>query len=517
MIKTNKRILSSMLALVFMLTFVFQVAIVSAEETPTLEISYEKEQYDVDEVFIATVQLSNARFNGIQVAVYFDPQVVTLVKTDGTSVDGLSAGPALALSTVQRTDMFNSGTYSGIFTATGTSADVQNGLLTYGLYVNENQIEVPGGIYQIEGGELFDVLGIRFKAIADGDPNIHFATENSPVYDDSLVEGYGVNDGTGPITCTLVEPTITIGEGSGDVPVTGVELDEDEITLEVGQTQQLTATVQPSDATDKTVTWSSSDDDLATVVDGLVTAIAEGSATITVTTNDGGFTDECVVIVTDTSSPTHLQIGSISGEVDSNVTVPVSIVNAQDVTGYQVNIIYDETKLDFVKVESSITADEGAFVGEAVEPGNIGVALGDDDEISLNGDTEIFTIEFTIKAEENIAVEGAYYDDVEDKLVPNKAIISDADANEIEIDVVAGQVTGTVSGPDYGNADGEGEITVADVTFTLKVALGIVQSDEDIRERADVNGSGKVTVADAVLILRYLAAGGNFTFPVQGD
>lgn len=214
---------------------------------------------------------------------------------------------------------------------------------------------------------------------------------------------------------------------------------------------------------------------------------------------------------------TYLQIGSVSGEVGSNVTVPVSIVNAQDVTGYQVNIIYDETKLDFVKVESSISADEGAFVGELVENGNIGVALGDDDEISLNGNTEIFTIEFTIKAAGDIAVEGAYYDDVEDKLVPNKAIISDADANEIEIEVNAGQVTGTVSGPDYGNADGDGEITVADVTFTLKVALGIVQSDEDIRERADVNGSGKVTVADAVLILRYLAAGGNFTFPVQGD
>ncbi|HHX70283.1 MAG TPA: hypothetical protein GX708_19805, partial [Gallicola sp.] len=214
---------------------------------------------------------------------------------------------------------------------------------------------------------------------------------------------------------------------------------------------------------------------------------------------------------------TYLQIGSVSGEVGSNVTVPVSIVNAQDVTGYQVNIIYDETKLDFVKVESSISADEGAFVGELVGNGNIGVALGDDEEISLNGNTQIFTIEFTIKAEGAIAVEGAYYDEVNGVLVPDKAIISDGAADEMEIDVVAGQVTGTVSGPAYGDADGQDGITTADVTYTLKVALGIVQSDEDIRERADVNGSGRVTVADAVLILRYLAAGGNFIFPVEGN
>ncbi len=87
----------------------------------------------------------------------------------------------------------------------------------------------------------------------------------------------------------------------GTVPqvnVTGVSLDQDSITLEAGETAVLKATVEPSDATDKAVTWSSSDEAVATVKNGTVTAVAAGTAVITVTTADGGFTAECAVTVT---------------------------------------------------------------------------------------------------------------------------------------------------------------------------------------------------------------------------
>lgn len=67
--------------------------------------------------------------------------------------------------------------------------------------------------------------------------------------------------------------------------------------MNVSDTETLTATVAPTDATVQTVTWSSSDDNVATVEDGLVTAIGAGTATITVTTVDGGFTDTCEVTV----------------------------------------------------------------------------------------------------------------------------------------------------------------------------------------------------------------------------
>ena len=85
------------------------------------------------------------------------------------------------------------------------------------------------------------------------------------------------------------------------VSVTGVELDVTEIELEVGQTAVLTATVLPEDATDKTVTWSSSAPEIVSVdKDGNVQGLAVGDAVITVTTTDGGKTAECIVTVPQT-------------------------------------------------------------------------------------------------------------------------------------------------------------------------------------------------------------------------
>jgi parallel beta-helix repeat protein len=88
------------------------------------------------------------------------------------------------------------------------------------------------------------------------------------------------------------------------VAVTGVSITEGDQELEIGQTVQLTAVVEPGDANNKNVSWSSSDKAVATVsATGLVTAVAEGIATITVTTEDGNMTDSITVTVADSSGP----------------------------------------------------------------------------------------------------------------------------------------------------------------------------------------------------------------------
>ena len=82
------------------------------------------------------------------------------------------------------------------------------------------------------------------------------------------------------------------------VPVTGVTLDTKSIELVIGNTKQLTATVAPSNATNKAVTWTSSKEAVATVSQsGQVKAVGAGTATITVKTADGGFTAICTVTV----------------------------------------------------------------------------------------------------------------------------------------------------------------------------------------------------------------------------
>ncbi|MCK1065080.1 Ig-like domain-containing protein [Pluralibacter gergoviae] len=84
------------------------------------------------------------------------------------------------------------------------------------------------------------------------------------------------------------------------IAVTGVEVTPATVSLVVGASQQLSGSVLPVDATNKALSWSSSDEEIATVTDnGLVKAIAAGSATITATTSDGSFTDTSAITVTE--------------------------------------------------------------------------------------------------------------------------------------------------------------------------------------------------------------------------
>jgi hypothetical protein len=81
--------------------------------------------------------------------------------------------------------------------------------------------------------------------------------------------------------------------------VTGISLNKTTLELPVGGTETLTAAVLPANAANKALTWGSSNTAIATVTAGQVTAMTVvGSATITVTTSDGSFTDTCVVTVT---------------------------------------------------------------------------------------------------------------------------------------------------------------------------------------------------------------------------
>jgi len=89
------------------------------------------------------------------------------------------------------------------------------------------------------------------------------------------------------------------------VDVTGVTVSPETAEIKyIGATTKLTAAVAPYNATIKTVSWSSSNEDVATVSStGLVTAISKGTATITATTTDGGFSDMCIITSLDEPLP----------------------------------------------------------------------------------------------------------------------------------------------------------------------------------------------------------------------
>jgi len=108
--------------------------------------------------------------------------------------------------------------------------------------------------------------------------------------------------------------------GNKDTPVsvTGVSLSETALTLDETDTETLTATVEPADATNKAITWTTSDNTVASVSQtGEITANAFGTATITVTTADGNKTATCTVSVRGVPTPTSepLSFGTLTVSV----------------------------------------------------------------------------------------------------------------------------------------------------------------------------------------------------------
>ena len=156
--------------------------------------------------------------------------------------------------------------------------------------------------------------------------------------------------GTATITATTEDggftSTCAITVENSTVSVTGVTLSVSSKTIVVDEEFTLTATVAPSNATNKNVTWSTSNSGVATVSNGTVTGKAAGSATITVTTSDGNFTATCAVTV-NTSGGGGGSSGSTGIVTDSLSAGQVVIMIARDadnemtsISGYGVGTSY---------------------------------------------------------------------------------------------------------------------------------------------------------------------------------
>lgn len=158
-----------------------------------------------------------------------------------------------------------------------------------------NQILVNAG--SADGGVMWYALGTDTTSVPADDKwstNIPSGKDEGNYY----VWYKVVGDNNHVCTVAPACVTVTIGpEISSNVAVTGVALDKDTMTLTVGGTDTLTAIVTPDNATNKAVIWSTSDSTVATVNNGVVTAVGVGTAIITVTTEDGLFTDTCTVTV----------------------------------------------------------------------------------------------------------------------------------------------------------------------------------------------------------------------------
>lgn len=145
----------------------------------------------------------------------------------------------------------------------------------------------------------------------------------------------------------------TVSEATVVIPVEGVTLSEKNLLLTVGDTSTLTATITPANATNKKVSWSSDSEIVTVDTTGKITAVAPGSATITVTTDDGGATAACSV--------------TVSKKVLTEVTFP-SVSKSVEAGTLLKNVALSKSSDDYGTFawKNSDTAVTGAMTGAEV-------------------------------------------------------------------------------------------------------------------------------------------------------
>lgn len=189
---------------------------------------------------------------------------------------------------------------------------------TTSLTVSENAI-VDAKNGGISAKQISNPINTDISATSSNGGIVFDGTEGTVYGNVTLQEDLEIGEGESldiPSGASLTignDATLTVDGGklTGNIPtngvvykVTEVKLDKTNLSLEVGDTATLTATVEPDEASNKNVTWSSDGTSVATVDDtGKVTAISVGSATITATTQDGNKTATCTVTVTASPEP----------------------------------------------------------------------------------------------------------------------------------------------------------------------------------------------------------------------
>ncbi|MDR1714496.1 MAG: Ig domain-containing protein [Prevotella sp.] len=174
-------------------------------------------------------------------------------------------------------------------------------------YIEVISVELDRATLNLEPGQQ-QTLAATVKPDNATDKTVTWTSSNTTV---ATVDNYGtitaVASGTAIITAkagnTVATCTITVARAV--IAVASIELNKTTLTLTAGDSETLTATVAPSNATDKTVTWTSSNTSVATVdVNGKVTAIAKGTATIVAQTSNNK-TANCTITVNDASIPLY--------------------------------------------------------------------------------------------------------------------------------------------------------------------------------------------------------------------
>ena len=337
-----------------------------------------------------------------------------------------------------------------------------------GAYVEVKKADVPDP--SASASLVFD----KFYGVKSQKPWVMFETVQPR---DTTGEGGDTN--TTPGTESKTEPTDEPTKPSEPekIAVTGVSVSPGSLSGKVGESSPLTADVKPDNASNKNVSWTSSNEDVATVSNGNVTFKGKGTATITVTTNDGNYSATASVSVESKDVP--VESVSVSGE--SSVTVGSSIT-------LSANVSPDGAKYDGVKwssSDSSIATVDGGKVtgvkaGEATITAEAGGKSGTQ-KITVK-DAEVVLNSIAIKGEAS-GKKGAT---IQLSITPNPA---NADASVTWKSSNEGVATIDANGKVTCKAAGDTTITATSKKDTGKTATLAFKVTEDVTKKFEWKGS----------------------------
>ncbi|WP_339281110.1 Ig-like domain-containing protein [Paenibacillus sp. FSL H8-0282] len=294
-------------------------------DKPTLSLT-EGEAGDTLSAVIAPINATNKTVNWSS----SDETVATVVNGVVTPV-----GEGTAVITVTTTD--------GSFTA----SSVVNVSAPIPPVVDVTGVKLDQETLNLTAGEADGLLKATIEPANATDKDVIWSSSDETVA--TVVNGVvtPVGEGTAVISVTTKDGSFTATTTvsvSAPIPpvvdVTGVKLDQETLNLTAGEADGLLkATIEPANATDKDVIWSSSDETVATVVNGVVTPVGEGTAVITVTTKDGSFTASSVVNVSAPIPPVvdvtgvkldQETLNLTAGEADGILKATIEPANATD-------------------------------------------------------------------------------------------------------------------------------------------------------------------------------------------
>ena len=308
-------------------------------------------------------------------------------------------------------------------------------------------------------------------------------------------------------------------EETTTIAVSGVSLNVNELEIDVYETATLVATISPSNASNQSLSWSSSDNSIATIDNsGLLTALSAGTTVISVTTVDGGYSDTCNVtvnaITSDEVAVTGVSLDNHSLSLAVNETsYLVASISPEDATTTTVKWSSDDTSVATVNSRGKVT---GVAAGSA----NITVTTTDGNYT----DTCVVTV-----SEQDISVTGVSlnYDSATiyvGKTLTLSANIEPSSATNQEVTwstsdtSVATVKNGTVTGVTTGSAD----ITVktSDGNYTATCAFTVIEEESEDEEETyvpDESDEYILSITTDTLSSGSLNTDGEYEFDISKD